>query len=427
MDAFLRFINEARNFIAVFGVIVFFMLLSKMERRTHFPLRLVGSFFFGIAYGGIYLLIYEFLIKGSSQNWLYSIVVAFYYVSVAALSLLLGLFCFRCDWTKGLWILLTSYALSHIAFVGVLEFLPLEKNPAVLPVYFLFLAILCVGAFFLFGKKLASGGLNYLEDTVRGRLLYGLFFLLFIATTFVNQASSYNQNYAGVIADVLNCLLLLFLQYNSLRSLQLFVEKKTASYLLKKQTEQYRSYVDAVSYVNHKAHDLKYELRRLSGEETNEALRGIEMYESFANTGNTTLDSILTEYRLKALSHSISFAFMADATAIAGMQDSDILRIFGNLLDNAFSYVDTLDGEERFMRLYLSKQGAGGYLRIENPLKEELHMRADGLPKTSKKDATYHGFGLSSVKAIVQQYGGEMKVSGTDGLFQVEILWAIAS
>ena len=427
MEVFLRFLNEARNFAAVFATIIFFMLLSKQAKRPHFAIRLVCSSLLGIAYGGIYLLIYEFLIKDSSNNWLYSIIVAVYYVSVAVLSLVLAMGCFRCNMTKGLWILLSSYALSHIAYVAVLEFLPLDKNPASLPFYFLFLGALCVGAFFAYRKRLSSGGLDYLEDSLRTRLLYSLFFLLFIVTTFVNQASSYNKNYAGVIADILNCLLLLFVQYLSLRSLQLLVEKKTADYLLEKQIEQYQSYADAVSYINHKAHDLKYELRRLEGEGIKEALHSIEMYESFANTGNATLDSVLTEYRLKALSHDISFAFMADASALRGIGDSDLLRVFGNLLDNAFSYVETLEGENRFVRLYLSKQGAGGYLRIENPIQGQLQLRSDGLPKTSKKDPSYHGFGLSSVKAIVERYDGQMKVSSREGLFQVEILWTLAS
>ena len=44
-----------------------------------------------------------------------------------------------------------------------------------------------------------------------------------------------------------------------------------------------------------------------------------------------------------------------------------------------------------------------------------------GLPATTKKDGAYHGYGLRSVKATVEKYGGEMNISADNGVFEVNV------
>lgn len=45
----------------------------------------------------------------------------------------------------------------------------------------------------------------------------------------------------------------------------------------------------------------------------------------------------------------------------------------------------------------------------------------DGLPKTTKADRTAHGYGMKSIRCVVEEYGGEMTISADGGIFDVNI------
>lgn len=46
----------------------------------------------------------------------------------------------------------------------------------------------------------------------------------------------------------------------------------------------------------------------------------------------------------------------------------------------------------------------------------------DGLPQTTKADKANHGFGMRSMRAIVERYGGTLVVRAEDGVFHLDIM-----
>jgi len=46
----------------------------------------------------------------------------------------------------------------------------------------------------------------------------------------------------------------------------------------------------------------------------------------------------------------------------------------------------------------------------------------DGLPQTTKGDARWHGFGVKSIRRIVQQHGGTLTMQAQDGMFRLVAL-----
>lgn len=52
---------------------------------------------------------------------------------------------------------------------------------------------------------------------------------------------------------------------------------------------------------------------------------------------------------------------------------------------------------------------------------EPLHF-VDGLPQTTKGDARWHGFGVKSIRRIVQQHGGTLTMQAQDGMFRLVAL-----
>ena len=60
-------------------------------------------------------------------------------------------------------------------------------------------------------------------------------------------------------------------------------------------------------------------------------------------------------------------------------------------------------------------------IRMENCAAEPLHF-VDGLPQTTKGDARWHGFGVKSIRRIVQQHGGTLTMQAQDGMFRLVAL-----
>ena len=52
---------------------------------------------------------------------------------------------------------------------------------------------------------------------------------------------------------------------------------------------------------------------------------------------------------------------------------------------------------------------------------EKLEL-VDGIPKTTRRDDRYHGFGMKSIRRIAEKYGGSMTVDVKEGWFELRIL-----
>ena len=62
------------------------------------------------------------------------------------------------------------------------------------------------------------------------------------------------------------------------------------------------------------------------------------------------------------------------------------------------------------------------FIQSDNYYAGELSFK-DGLPQTTKEDSNWHGFGLRSIKLIVQKYGGELTTYVEDDIFHLSILF----
>ena len=99
------------------------------------------------------------------------------------------------------------------------------------------------------------------------------------------------------------------------------------------------------------------------------------------------------------------------------MQEADISVLFGNLLDNAIEATEKIfDPDERWIKIFGERKGKLFVLNISNPVGEPLQFRGEELV-TSKADKKLHGYGIQSIRRIVEKYHGEVEVTEQKGIF----------
>ena len=61
------------------------------------------------------------------------------------------------------------------------------------------------------------------------------------------------------------------------------------------------------------------------------------------------------------------------------------------------------------------------HILISNYFEGELKM-VNGVPKTTKKNKEYHGFGIKGIKETVLKYDGSTTIKAENGWFELRIL-----
>lgn len=209
------------------------------------------------------------------------------------------------------------------------------------------------------------------------------------------------------------------------------LESEKLNQVLEMQYAAYKVSEESIALVNRKYHDLKHQidvLRESTSEiERHEYLeqmeKDIRSFEAQTHTGNEVLDAILGTKMLLCMQEGIDLHVMAEGEALGFINKMDISALFGNILDNAIEGTRKVDDpENRHIRLYVNTQK--GFLKIlaENTFSGKVSFE-EGIPATSKThEVGYHGYGVRSIRATAEKYGGNVIMKTEDGWFRVHVL-----
>jgi sensor histidine kinase regulating citrate/malate metabolism len=228
---------------------------------------------------------------------------------------------------------------------------------------------------------------------------------------------------------VLCCIIALDLQFMMVKKNQLETELDAVSYLLHEKEKQYAMSKESIDLINQKCHDMKHQiglLGRAQGIER-EAVREMEetisVYDSLVKTGNEALDIILSEKTLACHGKGIRLTCVADGGKLNFIRDTDLYSLFGNLIDNAVEATVKLPSEEKRVISLVVKSVKGMVtVNVRNYFTGGLRFE-NGIPKSTKGDDRYHGFGMKSIQRIVEKYGGNLSVQTDADVFFVNILF----
>ena len=235
--------------------------------------------------------------------------------------------------------------------------------------------------------------------------------------------------YATVLAvcGIFYGLFMLFAECAFIISRQSEVELSVIRSLWNEDRKHYEMQKESMEMINIKCHDLRHQIRRLreSGSVGEDEMREIEnsvyIYDAMFRTGSEVLDVVLSDYSLRCRKSEVMLTCMADGEKIAFMDEMDVYSLFGNMLENALEYEQTVPVKEnRFISLTVRAVKGGVSVHTENYFEGDVRVEG-GVVETSKKDKNNHGFGMKSMRKIVEKYGGTMDVVIADDMFQVDI------
>ncbi|MFA6829726.1 MAG: GHKL domain-containing protein [Bacilli bacterium] len=259
------------------------------------------------------------------------------------------------------------------------------------------------------------------------------FFGIFI---FINLLLQVMQSYISYTSDAYLLLLSLidffyilmmfFIFYALMRQGQSELELMVVRELWNEDKKHLEMQKESIDIINIKCHDLRHQIRdyRQQGTVTDKMMNQLEdsihIYDSVVKTGNDTFDVILSSFSLRCQKNSVELTSMVDGKGLAFIDDTDMYSLFTNVLDNALEYENTVNKDKRFISLTIKRINNFINIHCENYY-EGKEIGSQEEIKTTKGDTVNHGYGMKSIRNIVEKYDGQIDFMIMDDMFHVII------
>nr|AFN84569.1 hypothetical protein [uncultured bacterium scaffold00090] len=429
----IHFISCIRFSMQLFMAEAMFALAWK--RKKYFVLRLAGGI------GGYLLLSWLVFWGFTSIPGNMPIVYTAYYTSLFCLSLGVMWTSFQITGKEILFAGVCGYAAQHIGFAVYM--IVYELSGLVLIgvwdfIFFRILPYLLVDFLIYFALIRRYEGKSELKERDIRMILLALVILLTVVFLSVLVDSRMFREASGLLTNVLCkiyavfcCALSIFIAFNLSRQNRILHENEMMEHMLHSLREQQKLSRENINIINIKCHDLKYRISQISRIEDSKDQKeyiesvknAVAIYDNIYHTGNDALDLVLTEKSLLCDEYNIKMSCMIDGSGLSFMNTTDVYALFGNLLDNAIeSVIKEADEEKRIISIRMAGKNQGYHIHMDNYCNEAI-VFDDGLPVTTKTDKAYHGFGVRSIRYIVDKYKGDMRMYAGEDRFQVDILF----
>lgn len=326
------------------------------------------------------------------------------------------------------------YILEDFLFRTVSQEELMFGNPGFFLLYVLVRFALMLGINLIIFKFFSRGWKTEDETSIHmshlSSVLYASMILLISFTLFMATQLYYSQNefkYRGLFIEFFVCLLVLIVLYSIRLNNKNRLEAQLMQQLLNDRETQYHLSEQTIDIINHKCHNLKHQieaLKHVSGIERDKSIdeinQSVMIYDSIFKTGKPIVDTILTEKSLLCEKNKINLTCMVKSDAVEILDTVDLYVLLGNALDNAMEHMSVYPPSKRNMSLNIHENDAMLFIEVSNYC-ETAPIIKEGLPVTTKADKTLHGFGVRSMKAITEKYGGNLCIEYEDQAFTVII------
>lgn len=415
-----------------------FLLAKTFKRRMYFYIRFFGS---GLACVLMTMLIEitfslatgQSFIYGGTDNVVNTVFKIFYYIVILGMTYLCLFFSYNESPTFLATACAVGYAVQFLA-ANAAQLLQIASDYMQQPwnyvydavIYWITRVAVYIPLYFLLIRKHFKTALHSGNNSAKLLLLI----ITVVVCVFLSRLSvdDTGRTLLAMIVQPLYSImcgvLIIFVHFGLTANDSMHDTVAQISELLHQEREQYRLTKESIEIINEKCHDLKHQVARLreggSEKQIAEIENAIMIYDTNFKTGNDTLDVLLTQKKLQCEANKITFTCMVNGEAISFMDEMDIFSLFGNAISNAIENVSKIaDPKRRQVSLKVRRMGNVCAIHVENYYTGKINIQ-DGLPVTDK-DENYHGFGMRSMKRIVESYGGAITVTVTDELFILDM------
>ncbi len=143
---------------------------------------------------------------------------------------------------------------------------------------------------------------------------------------------------------------------------------------------------------------------------------------SIVRTNHKMLDSVLNMKLQEAQEAQIEIRCVYDDMRNLKLTLVEVCALFTNLLDNAIESNNRCPaGEQRKMDVACRRRGNMLVVSVSNPVCVEAVQETEVFFKTAKEDKDMHGFGMLSIRKVLENHDGYMKTDVRDGIFHIVI------
>lgn len=298
---------------------------------------------------------------------------------------------------------------------------------------FIFFGLTYAGAYFIFAKP--SVRIDYKKNgDPRLSILSAIIVLMCIGINrFVvdigEEVNTKVQLAASLYAMVCSAFALV-IQFNLNRWNRDKTELQITKRLLKDEKKQYDQWKSSVDLVNIRFHDIKHMLSDIKSVVETKGIdcpnlsvieKAVNAYTNSLTTGNDVLDVMLINMSEFCHNHNIQFSYMGNAQSLKQADGMELYSLFGNAIDNAIESVSKIEDEnKRIIDLTIKEFGESLIIHIWNYFIGDVQFR-DGLPVPSGEE-DIHGYGMKSMKMIVDRAGGTMNAYTKGEVFNLDII-----
>lgn len=141
-----------------------------------------------------------------------------------------------------------------------------------------------------------------------------------------------------------------------------------------------------------------------------------------SKSGNRIIDALINFKYVTVKDFGIKFSLKIFIPEKLSIDQRDLGIVIGNALDNAIEATKECQTEEKVIHIAMGiKKGAFVFV-IRNPYEHTLIESEDGKFLSTKEGEIGHGYGLSSIRKIVDQYSGEMLLEAEKNIFKLTII-----
>lgn len=194
------------------------------------------------------------------------------------------------------------------------------------------------------------------------------------------------------------------------------------------QKKSYEILQDRIEEARRAKHDIRHHLNLLASLAADKKYDDLEAYiqryqkkvpeNALVYCEHYSLNALLQYFSGLAKQNNVAYSVQIEAPAQFPLPDDTLAVVVGNLLENA---VEASAKEENGIVTIRAKlEEDCFFLKIVNTFSGKLRKTRDGFYLSSKHEG--RGVGLRSVRGLVEEYNGILKISQEDGLFTVSVL-----